>query len=320
MSAPVCHRCDSIVQGVHRCPHGHPCISFHVPSCCSECKAFKDRQVYMFRDPNGAGARPFLKWAGGKRQLIPQLLKHVPAYSGRYFEPFVGGGAMFFALQPDEAVLADVNRRLMRAYGGVRYDVDGVIGRLQDYPFDKGFFLKLRAENIDAKIDDVEVACWLIYLNKTAFNGLYRVNKKGAFNVPWGKYKNPTICDEQNLRAVSLVLRRAELVCGDFEYAVRGAKQGDLVYFDPPYVPASSTSNFTSYSEDKFDLNEQVRLRDVALALKKRGVHVMVTNSNTKTVRDLYGIDGFKIRRVKAKGSVAAKGTSRGDRVDLLIT
>lgn len=274
----------------------------------------------MFRNPNGVDAKPFLKWAGGKRQLVPQLLKHVPAYSGRYFEPFVGGGALFFALQPDAAVLADVNRRLMRAYGGVRYDVDGVIERLQNYPFDKDFFLQLRAKDIDAQIDDVEVACWLIYLNKTAFNGLYRVNRKGGFNVPWGKYKNPTICDEKNLRAVSCALRRAELLCGDFEHAVRNAKKGDLVYFDPPYVPTSDTSNFTSYSEHKFDLNEQVRLRDLALRLKDKGVHVMVTNSNTKTARDLYGLDEFKIRRVKARGSVAATTSSRGERVDLLIT
>jgi DNA adenine methylase len=267
-----------------------------------------------------AVAKPFLKWAGGKRQLVPQLLAHVPAYSGRYFEPFVGGGAMFFALEPGHAVLGDTNRRLIRAYGGVRYNVEGVIAKLSGYPFDKGFFLELRGKDIDACKDDVEVACWLLYLNKTAFNGLYRVNRNGGFNVPWGKYKNPTICDAENLRAVSNALRCADFVCGDFEYAVRGAKEGDLVYFDPPYVPSSSTSNFTSYTEGKFNLNEQVRLRDVALKLKDRGVHVMLTNSNTSVVRDLYGLDEFKLRRINARGSVAAKGKSRGKRVDLLIT
>lgn len=273
----------------------------------------------MFDDENGVVTKPFLKWAGGKRQLAPQLLGHVPAYSGRYFEPFVGGGAFFFALQPDAAVLADINQRLIRTYGGVRYDIEAVIAKLSDCPFTKDFFLELRSEDVDAHKCDTDVARWLIYLNKTAFNGLYRVNKSGGFNVPWGKYKNPTICDAKTLRAASLMLRRAQLVCGDFEHAVRDAKKGDLVYFDPPYVPRSSTSNFTSYSKDKFNLNEQVRLRDVALELKEHGVHVMITNSNTKTVRELYSED-FKIHRLKARSSVAAKSKSRGERVDLLIT
>jgi DNA adenine methylase len=290
-----------------------------VPSCCEECKAFKARQQPLFDGGDGVDAKPFLKWAGGKRQLSPQMLKHVPAYSGRYFEPFVGGGAFFFALQPTVAVLADINGRLVRAYGGVRYNVEAVIEKLRGYPFDKDFYLKLRAEDVDGYKDDVDVACWLIYLNRTGFNGLYRVNRNGGFNVPWGKYKNPTICDAENLRAVSNMLRCAEFICGDFEHAVCGAKEGDLVYFDPPYMPSSSTSNFTSYAEGKFNLNEQVRLRDVALSLKSRGVHVMLTNSNTKAVRDLYGLDEFKIRRVKARGSVAAKGKSRGERIDLLI-
>jgi len=266
----------------------------------------------------GHAAKPFLKWAGGKRQLAPQLLKHVPSFTGRYLEPFVGGGAFFFALRPAAAVLGDINRRLVRSYIGVRDDVEDVVAELSKYPLDKEFYLKLRAEDVDAYVSDSKVAAWLIYLNKTAFNGLYRVNRKGGFNVPWGKYRNPTICDAGNLRAVSLALRHAKIVCSDFDIVLAEAKRGDLVYFDPPYVPTSSTSNFTSYSEGKFNLNEQVRLRDCAIRLKQRGVHVMITNSNTQVVRDLY-ID-FTIRRLKARGSVAAKSKSRGERIDLLIT
>jgi DNA adenine methylase len=277
------------------------------------------RQERMFDGYHGVDAKPFLKWAGGKRKLVAQLLSRVPtSWTGRYFEPFLGGGAMFFALNPDTAVLGDINQRLMRAYGGVRYDVEVVIEKLKGYPLSKEFFLELRAKNIDDCKDDTEVACWLIYLNKTAFNGLYRVNKNGGFNVPWGKYKNPTICDEKNLRAVSLVLRRAEFVCGDFEYVVRDARKGDLVYFDPPYVPTSSTANFTSYSEGKFNLNEHVRLRDCAIRLKEEGVHVMVTNSDTLAVRELWA--DFKVRRLATSGSIAAQSASRGRRIDLLMT
>jgi DNA adenine methylase len=276
-----------------------------------------ERQTEVFSGHHGVTAKPFLKWAGGKRQLVPQLLKHVPAF-GRYFEPFLGGGAMFFALNPTTAVLGDINQRLVRTYDGVRCDVEAVIEKLKGYPFEKKFFLELRARNIDECRDDTDVACWLIYLNRTSFNGLYRVNKSGGFNVPWGKYNNPLICDEKNLRAASLVLRRAELIYGDFEYIVRDAHRGDLVYFDPPYVPVSTTSSFTSYSKDKFNLNEQIRLRDCAIRLKQDGVHVMITNSNTQTVRELYS--EFRIRRLTARGSVAASSKSRGSRVDLLIT
>lgn len=278
-----------------------------------------ERQTEVFSGHHGVTAKPFLKWAGGKRKLVAQLLSRVPtSWTGRYFEPFLGGGAMFFALDPDKAVIGDINRRLIRAYEGVRYDVEAVIEKLKGYPFSREFFLELRAKNIDDCKDDTEVACWLIYLNKTAFNGLYRVNKSGGFNVPWGKYKNPTICDEKNLRVVSLVLRRAEFVCGDFEYIVRDTRKGDLVYFDPPYVPTSSTSNFTSYSKDKFNLNEQIRLRDCAIRLKQEGVHVMVTNSDTLAVRELYA--DFKVHRLTTSGSIAAQSSSRGRRIDLLMT
>jgi DNA adenine methylase len=312
-----CIRCDSLAPGEHRCPHDKLCLAFYVVSHCAECKAFKERQEPLFDAADGIEAKPFLKWAGGKRQLVPQLMKHVPSYSGRYFEPFLGGGAMFFALKPESAVLADTNSRLVRTYRGVGDSVEAVIHGLSGYPLSKDFFLTMRGKPIDST-SDVEVACWLLYLNRTAFNGLYRVNKSGGFNVPWGKYKNPTICDEKALRAASLMLRRAELRCADFEEVAESAQEGDLVYFDPPYVPASSTANFTSYTQDKFGLNNQIRLRDCAIRLKQRGVHVMLTNSNTATVRELYA--DFDSHRLQARGSVAASKKSRGKRIDLLVT
>ena len=198
--------------------------------------------------------RPFLKWAGGKRQLLPDLLHQVPPdYSGfRYFEPFVGGGALFFALRPKRAVLADVNERLIRTYKGVRDDVQTVIGLLGKYPHDATFFYRLREEQIDSGTD-AEVAAWFIYLNKTGFNGLYRVNRDNRFNVPFGRYVRPKICDKATLLACSSALADVELLVADFEVVVAKAKRGDFVYFDPPYVPLSATSSFTSYTSHEVD-------------------------------------------------------------------
>lgn len=313
-----CPRCDSTKpSATHRCPHGLTCTPFHASDHCTQCERFKIRQQRL-PHMTDVQAQPFLKWAGSKRQLAPQLLKHVPRnYSGRYFEPFVGGGAMFFSLMPERAVLADTNERLIRTYRAVASDVESVIHGLGTYPIDKRFFLELRTKPVDECPSDVEVACWLIYLNKTAFNGLYRVNKKGIFNTPWGKYKNPKTCDEPRLRAAALMLRRAEIRCCDFNEAVADAQKGDLVYFDPPYVPRTSTANFTSYTRDGFGLNDQIRLRDCAAELKRRGVHVMLTNSDTPIVRELY--EDFDVRRLSARGSVAASHKSRGKRTDLLV-
>lgn len=314
-----CARCDKPGPDTHRCPHRRQCLPFHLDSACDRCRAFKARQKSLFGTLPDIRAKPFLKWAGGKRQLAPQLLAHVPEYNGRYFEPFVGGGAMFYALKPKTAVLNDTNERLIRTYRAVQSDVEAVIYGLKSYTADKEFFLEMRQKPIDATPSDVEVACWLIYLNKTGFNGLYRVNRKGCFNIPYGRYENPVLCDEVTLRASSLMLRRAELSCVDFEAVVKGARKKDLVYFDPPYHPVSESSDFTAYTKEGFGLNDQIRLRDCALALKARGVHVMITNSNCKAVRELYVSDEFRIHRLQARGSIAANKDSRGARVDLLI-
>jgi DNA adenine methylase len=262
--------------------------------------------------------RPFVKWAGGKRQLLSELLRHVPKEYSRYFEPFVGGGALFFHLQPGKAVLADVNARLIRTYKGVRDSVDDVIGLLRDYPHNqKKFFYELRGVDIDER-SDAEVAAWFIYLNKTGFNGLYRVNRRNRFNVPFGRYDRPTICDDMTLRACSAALARADLRVDDFEVVVAKAKRGDFVYFDPPYVPLSVTSSFTSYTSKGFGRDEQTRLRDVALKLKKRGVRVLLSNSSAQEVRDLYARD-FEITEVSATRLVNSKASGRGVITELVI-
>jgi DNA adenine methylase len=263
-------------------------------------------------------ARPFVKWVGGKRQLLPHLSSHVPLVYGAYFEPFVGGGALYFSVRPALAVLSDNNERLIRTYKGIRDDVERVIRILQTYKFDRPFFAELRNADIDSAESDAEVAAWFIYLNKTGYNGLYRVNQKNRFNVPFGDYRNPNVCDAPTLRACSQALRCAEIVHGDFREVAERAKGGDFVYFDPPYVPLSVTSSFTSYTAGGFGMEEHRQLRDLALRLRSRGVHVLLSNSSATLVKELYA-DGFEMLEVKATRMVNSKATERGHITELLI-
>ena len=263
-------------------------------------------------------AKPFLKWVGGKRQLLSHLLDRAPEDFNAYHEPFLGGAALFYALDPVEAHLSDMNERLLRTYQAIRDNVDGVIELLETYPFDKEFYLRLRAKKID-RCTDVEVAAWMLYLNKTGFNGLYRVNKSGGFNVPFGRYKNPTICDEVRLRACSEALAHVELHRGDFMGVEERAVEGDFVYFDPPYVPLNVTSSFTSYTSDGFTIDDQIRLRDLALRLKRRGVHVLLSNSSAEAVWELYSKD-FDVREVMASRAINSKASGRGKVAELLIS
>jgi DNA adenine methylase len=262
--------------------------------------------------------RPFLKWAGGKRQLLGKLMHAAPRDASTYFEPFVGGGALFFALQPKRAVLADVNERLIRTYKGVKNNVEEVIGQLKMFKYTPEFYYRFREKDIDAGTD-ADVAAWFIYLNKTGFNGLYRVNRDNRFNVPFGRYINPTICDEDTLRACSAALAKAELLVDDFAVVVKEAGRGDFVYFDPPYVPLSATSSFTSYTSRGFGDEDQERLRDTARKLKKRGVRVLLSNSSAPSVRALYAA-GFDIAEVSATRLVNSKASARGAIVELLIS
>ena len=271
----------------------------------------------------GVDAKPFIKFCGGKRQLLPELRRSLPAAFKHYYEPFIGGGALFFDLRASgwagPSTLGDANERLVRTYLGVRNDVEEVIRLLKLRKYEKSAYLRARASNPELFGDDVEVADWFIYLNKTGFNGLYRVNSKGQFNVPFGRYDNPTICDAPGLRAAAHALRKTKFLIGDFEKTVKSAERGDLVYCDPPYAPVNATSDFTSYTKDGFDGKDQERLRDCALKLKARGAHVILSNADVPLVRKLYG-KGFNLRKVSARRAINSKATSRGAVGEVIIT
>jgi len=286
------------------------------------------RQAVAINDTSSAGPdsiRPFLKWAGGKRQLLPVLTERCPrerlhATKARYFEPFLGGGALFFALRPKRAVLTDVNDRLIRTYLGVRDDVDDVVERLEDYQrrHSRNFFYATREREIDCESKDAAVAAWFIYLNKAGYNGLYRVNRANRFNVPVGRYDKPNICDEKTLRACSVALSRAEIRRGDFREVKRKAVRGDFVYFDPPYVPLSATSSFTSYTAHGFSDADQRDLRDTARELVDAGVDVLLSNSSAKAVADLYR-EHFRCIEVGATRSVNSNASRRGEVNEFMI-
>lgn len=276
---------------------------------------------------NYGEARPFLKWVGGKGQLLPELLKRVPESFGTYFEPFLGGGAVYFALKPKKAVLNDLNDHLITSFRVIKNDTSALIRRLKkiekdflekDYDERKKMFLRLRDKFNIEKLDSLERSALMIFLNKTCFNGMYRENSKGGFNVPFGKYQNPKICDSENLENVSKVLKGAKLTAKSFSAAVKDAKKGDFVYFDPPYLPISKTSSFTSYYETDFALQEQIELRDLFADLAKRGVYVMASNAHSSVIKDLY--KDFKIHIVLAGRSINSKGDKRGKIKEYIIT
>lgn len=224
---------------------------------------------------------PIVKWVGGKRQLMFELIKNMPKSYNRYFEPFIGGGALFFELQPEQAYISDMNEELINLYSVVRDNVYELIKDLSKHEITKEYFLEIR--NIDrtekyAEFSNVERASRFIYLNRTCFNGMYRVNSRGQFNVPFGHYKNPRIIDENNLLNCSELLKKTEIKCADFSEILTKVQKGDFVYFDPPYVPLSETSCFTSYTKDGFDIDMQFKLRDVCDELDCMGVKFLLSN------------------------------------------
>lgn len=265
-------------------------------------------------------AGPFVKWLGGKRQLMSLILPLVPEKIGTYYEPFVGGGALFFALHNSKgfiggAVLNDYNSDLMDAYRTIQQNVDLLIELLKTYPVEKDFFDALR---LQPGLTELEKAARLLYLTRTSFNGLWRVNSKGQFNAPWGKYTNPRIVDESNLNAVNKALQGVTLTCQDFEASVRGAKKGDFVYFDPPYVPLNPTSSFTAYTSGGFGIHAHERLARTFFDLQSDGVSVLLSNSDTPFVRSLY--QGATITPVMARRNVNSKGSLRGPVGEVLIS
>lgn len=268
---------------------------------------------------NNPNAAPFLKWAGGKGQLLKQYEEFIPDRDriGRYFEPFIGSAALFFHLQPPQATLCDINPKLIDVYSVVKNDVENLIKALKVHKNNKTHYYRVRKMKPE-KLTPVEQAARLIFLNKTCYNGLYRENSKGEFNVPFGRYKNPTICDEERLRNASCALQGVELCAADFEKAVQSARAGDFIYFDPPYVPLTATSNFTSYNKYGFSHDDQVRLAQTFHRLDQRGCYVMLSNSSAQVVYDLY--NGCEMAEIKARRSINSKADGRGPITELLIT
>lgn len=279
---------------------------------------------------NGSFQRPFLKWAGGKTQLLPQFARLYPPADQikRYVEPFLGGGAVFFhvrsVLNPEKAVLWDNNEELIATFRAVRDEVEEVICRLRDLKRrhaaqGKTHYLKIRAQRPKKP---ASTAARLIYLNKTCFNGLYRVNSRGEFNVPMGCYKNPAILDEDGLREASRQLKRAEIDARDFKELPRFAKPGDFVYLDPPYHPMSSTSYFTSYTRDSFGEDDQRALSRVYEELCRKGCFVMLSNSDSPFINRLYSrFDSQKIHvhRVSARRNINSRAERRGPVTELVV-
>ncbi len=264
--------------------------------------------------------KPFVKWAGGKRQLLPELLKRVPKTFQVYFEPFLGGGALLFALQPQKAVVGDINYDLVNAYKVIKHEVLKLIEILEQHQkkHSEEYYYKIRKIDKNS-LNNVERAARFIYLNKTCYNGLYRENSKGEFNVPIGRYKNPTILDRENLLAISEYLNSADvkIIHGDYKHIVACAKKGDFVYFDPPYVPVSVTANFTKYTKSDFTLEDQKELAQVFRQLADNGCYVMLSNSDTEIVRELY--KEFNIDQVSANRFINSNSQKRKNHTELII-
>jgi len=271
--------------------------------------------------------KPFVKWVGGKRQLLTQfrLMNLYPPEkfdpkNGKYFEPFVGGGAVFFDLLPEKATLSDLNNELVITYNVIKNDVENLIVSLKKHKLDKEYFLKVRAKNPET-LSDINIASRFIYLNRTCFNGMYRVNSKGGFNVPFGKYTNPLICDENNLRKASKALKNVEIKKQDYKEVLKKARKGDFVYFDPPYYPVSKTASFTSYTSESFLDKEQIELRDTFVELHKRGCFVMLSNSDTPFINKIYSDPkDLRITKVQAGRAINSNASKRGKITEVLIT
>jgi len=276
--------------------------------------------------PWARSPRPFVKWAGGKGQLLQQLEQHFPRSFSTFYEPFLGGGAVFFRLVESRprfnAVLSDVNAGLINAYDVVKKRAQELIKKLVLHEAKyklapKKYYYQVRAEEPS---DNVGRAARLIFLNRTCYNGLYRVNKAGKFNVPFGRYKNPTICDQENLLTVSHVLQwsNAKLLAVDYKKATKEAGKEDFVYFDPPYQPVSATANFTGYTNSGFSFHDQVHLGEWFRELDKRGCRVLLSNSDMEKVREIYA--GYGLQEVEALRAISCKADGRKGHTELIIS
>ncbi|QKQ73532.1 DNA adenine methylase [Nostoc sp. TCL240-02] len=268
--------------------------------------------------PKETSPRPFLKWAGGKSRLIQQYIPYFPKSYKNYYEPFLGGGAIFFYLQPKTATLTDINAELINTYCCVRDRVEELISLLKEHKIrhNKDYYYSVRN---DSGGTDIEKAARLIYLNKTCFNGLYRVNSQGKFNVPLGRYENPNICPDVLLRTASEALSTSKIKHTNFIDVLNHATNSDdFIYFDPPYYPVSETSYFTAYSSYRFAEEQQVELKDVFEKLAERGVKVMLSNSDCEFIRNLY--NSFNIHTISASRAINSNAKKRGKITELLVT
>jgi DNA adenine methylase len=276
-------------------------------------------------DISGAGSkvlpRPFVKWAGGKSQLLVHLHKRLPKSYSRYWEPFLGGGALFFSLRPKRSVLSDVNEDLILTYTAVRDNVESLITELQQHRYEKDYFYSVRDWDRAADFKELPAlkrAGRFIFLNRTCFNGLHRVNSKGYFNVPFGRYKDPKVVNPELLRVCSQTLKDTELRLASYLSIEPEVSEEDLVYFDPPYMPLSETSSFTSYTKDGFTFQDQIALRDLAIRLVDKGAFVILSNSATPFIEALY--EEFKVEYVPALRALNSQVADRGPIDELIIT
>lgn len=272
-----------------------------------------------------ANLKPVIKWVGGKRQLLQQLYDLMPANYNNYFEPFLGGGALFFSLAPTNAVVNDANAALIEMYEVIRDHPTELLNYLTVHAQknSKEYYYTVREIDRNGQLgglNKIQRVARLIFMLKVDFNGLYRVNSKGQFNVPYGRYKNPKIANAENIMTVSAYFNSAKITFlnEDFADAVNTAAKNDFVYFDPPYIPVSVTSSFTSYTADGFGMKDQERLRDLFFALQQKGVKVMLSNSDTELTRDLY--QGANFHEVQASRSVNSDSSKRGKIGELIIT
>lgn len=261
--------------------------------------------------------KPFVKWAGGKSQLLNELLKHTPKIFNNYLEPFIGGGALLFKLKPNSAIINDLNQELINCYNVIKFNPEDLISDLQNYKNEKEFYYKIRTIN-SLKLNSIERASRFIYLNKTCFNGLWRVNKDNQFNTPFGNYKNPNIVNEELLFSISDYLKSVDIFSLDFqEFLLKYAKEGDFIYLDPPYVPISEYSDFNRYTKESFNLIDQKRLAKVFITLDKKGCNLLLSNSYSKLVLDLYS--NFNINIVNARRSINKDPNGRGYIKEILV-
>ena len=267
---------------------------------------------------------PFLKWVGGKRQIMPSIVELLPKNIGRlnYVEPFIGGGAVLFHLQPQNAIINDFNSELINVYEVVRDNLDELIQDLKTHRNEADYFYELRGlDRTDGfnNLTNIQKASRVIYLNKTCFNGLYRVNNSGEFNSPFGKYKNPNIVNEPTLKAVNRFLNQNNIIIQTVDYAnvLENIPENSFVYLDPPYHPISESSNFTGYIQGGWDMWDQIRLREVCDNLNERGIKFLLSNSSAQLIKDQY--QNYQINVVKANRSINSDASNRGEIDELLI-